>query len=123
MDYIAVTGHYQTKEGYIYSVLLDILELTEPVHDGQYLAEKLVEVTDRLQITCFIISVTRDNASPNNSMLDEFEAVVAEQWDAMEYPDQVRFCYTFNRKDGDIRCYTYIYNIAVQADKKDAFAS
>ena len=62
----------------MYSVLLDILELTEPVHDGQYLAEKLVEVTDRLQITCSIISVTRDNASPNNSILDEFEAVVAE---------------------------------------------
>jgi hypothetical protein len=56
-------------------------------------------------------------------MLDEFEVVVTEQWDTMEYPDQVRFYCTFNRKDGDVHCCAHIYNIAVQADKKDAFAS
>ena len=41
----------------------------------------------------------------------------------MEYPDQVWFCYIFNYKDRDIHYYAYIYNITVQASKKDAFTS
>lgn len=41
------------------------------------MAIKMLEVTDRLGITCSVLSVTRDNASPNDIMLDEFEAVVA----------------------------------------------
>jgi hypothetical protein len=61
----------------MYNVLLDILKLIKPVHDGQYLVKKLVKVINRLQITCFIIFITRDNASPNNSILDEFKAMVA----------------------------------------------
>jgi hypothetical protein len=96
-------------------MLLDIIELTNPVHDGLYLAQKLLEVTDRLHITCAIMSVTRDNASPNNTMLDEFEAVIATQWEAIDELDQAKFCYKFNRKDGDVRCVTHIYNIKVQA--------
>ena len=59
------------------SLLLDIIELTNPVHDGLYLAQKLLKVTNRLQITCAVMLVTRDNASLNNIMLDEFKAVVA----------------------------------------------
>jgi hypothetical protein len=118
LDYIAVTGHIIHKAtGKMESLLLDIIELTNPVHDGLYLAQKLLEVTDRLQITCAIMSVTRDNASPNNTMLDEFEAVVASQWEAMNELDQARFCCKFNRKDGDVRCIAHIYNIAVQAGK------
>jgi hypothetical protein len=78
LDYIAVTGHIIHKAtGKMESMLLDIIELTNPVHDGLYLAQKLLEVTDKLQITCAIMSITRDNASPNNTILDEFKAVVA----------------------------------------------
>jgi hypothetical protein len=118
LDYIAVTGHIIHKStGKMESLLLDIIELTNPVHNGLYLAQKLLEVTDRLHITCAIMSVTRDNASPNNTMLDEFEAVVATQWEAMDELDQARFCCKFNRKDGDVRCVAHIYNIAVQAGK------
>jgi hypothetical protein len=78
LDYIAVTGHYETVDGERVTILLDILEINEPVHSGIYLASKLLEVTDRLQITCAIISVIRDNAKPNDTMLDEYEAVIAE---------------------------------------------
>ena len=56
LDYIAVTGHWQTKLGEHNSVLLDIIELTNPVHDGRYLCDKLLEVTNRLGITCAVIS-------------------------------------------------------------------
>jgi hypothetical protein len=69
------------------SLLLDIIELTKPVYNGTYLVKKLLEVTDRLSIICAILLVIRDNASPNNTMLDEFEAVIAEQWDLMNEQD------------------------------------
>jgi len=48
LDYITVTGHYETVDGERVTTLLDILEINEPVHSGVYLASKLLEVTDRL---------------------------------------------------------------------------
>jgi hypothetical protein len=117
LDYIAVTGHFNTSNGIQESLLLDIIELDEPVHSGFYLAKKLLEVTDRLNITRAIISITRDNASPNNNMLDEIESIVEEQFDIMNDFDQLRFPLKFNRVDGDVRCCAHIYNIAVQAGK------
>ena len=117
LDYEAVTAHYITKEGEHVAVLLDIIELAEPVHDGIYLCKKLLEVTDRLAITCAIISITRDNASPNNTMLEEFEAETAERFDQMDTRDQAYFYCKFNRAEGDVRCCAHIYNIAVQAGK------
>jgi hypothetical protein len=115
LDYIAVTAHYHLVNGTKISTILDIIELTNPVHSGEYLATKMLEVTDRLGITCSVLSVTRDNASPNDIMLDEFEAVVAGQFDLMSDRDQAYFCCKFNRKEGDVRCCAHIYNIAVQA--------
>jgi len=115
LDYVAVTRHYETVDGERVATLLDILEIDEPVHSGVYLAKKLLEVTDRLQITCAIISITRDNAKPNDTMLDEFEAVVSDQYDVMNDKDQAFFCCKFNRAEGDVQCCAHIYNIAVQA--------
>ena len=74
-----MTGHFiYNSSGIMESLLLDIIELTKPVYDGTYLVKKLLEVTDRLSITCVILLVTRDNASPNNTILDEFKAVIVE---------------------------------------------
>jgi hypothetical protein len=115
LDYIAVTAHFTTRDGVKENLLLDIIELTDPVHSGEVLCAKLLEVTDRLCITCAIISVTRDNAKPNDTMLDNFEAEVENQYDLMEERDQAYFCCKFNRKEGDVRCCAHIYNIAVQA--------
>ena len=70
-------------------------------------------MTNRLGITCAILVITRDNASLNNTMLNKFEAVVQEQWEAIEELDQATFCYKFNRVNGDVRCCAHIYNIAV----------
>lgn len=87
LDYIAVTEHYIPVNGTKVSTLLDIIELTNPVYSGKYLATKMLEVTDRLGITCAIISVTRDNTSPNDTILDEFEAVFTRQYDQMSDRD------------------------------------
>jgi hypothetical protein len=76
MDYIAVTGHYITPDFKTHSLLLDIIKIPEPVHLGLYLYKKLLEVTNRLGITCTIMLITRDNTKPNNLMLDNFKVVV-----------------------------------------------
>lgn len=85
LDYSAITAHAHLKNGQQISILLDIIELEEAVHNGEYLCKKLLEVTDRFNVTNSIISITRDNASPNNSMLDEFEAVVQDRWEDGAY--------------------------------------
>jgi hypothetical protein len=90
------------------AILLDIIELANPVQDGAYLCEKLLEVTDRLGITCSIISVTRDIASPNDTMLARFEDCVNVQYESLDKRDKVHFCCRFNRKDGDVRCFAQI---------------
>jgi hypothetical protein len=116
-DYMAVTAHGKTHAGVVFAILIDIIELEDPVHDGNYLCEKLLEVTDRLGITCAIISITRDNASPNDTMLEMFEAVVEEKWEEMIGLERLMYCCKFNRIEGDVRCCAHIYNIAIQAGK------
>ena len=76
LDYVAVTAHFTTRDRVKENLLLDIIKLTDPVHSGEALCAKLLEVTDRLGITCAIISVTRDNAKPNDTMLNNFKAEV-----------------------------------------------
>jgi hypothetical protein len=116
-QYIAVTVHGKTRAGDMFSFLIDIIELTDPIHDGHYLCTKLVEVTDRIGITSAIISITRDNASPNDTMLADFEAVVEERWMVMSGRQRLFFSLKFNKLEGDVRCCAHIYNIAVQAGK------
>jgi hypothetical protein len=80
------------------SQLLDIIQLTDPVHSREYLAEKLSKITNSLKITKAVFTITQDNASPNNTMLNEFEAAVSfyedEGGDCPEQP------WSFTRKEG-----------------------
>jgi hypothetical protein len=76
LDYKAVTGYIITKDGEHISVLLDIIKLKEAVYNSVYLCDRLIAVTDSFNITNSIVSITRDNASPNNVMLDKFKARV-----------------------------------------------
>jgi hypothetical protein len=71
-----VTAYWKTLIGENESLFLDIIELIEPVHDRAYFCKKLLEVTNRLSITCAIISITRDNTSPNDKILEYFEAYI-----------------------------------------------
>jgi hypothetical protein len=76
LDYTTVTRHWQTKLGVYHLILLDIIELSEPVYNGYYFCTKLLEVTNRLGIICAVIFITRDNTSPNNKMFNEFESII-----------------------------------------------
>jgi hypothetical protein len=57
--------------------------------------------------------VTRDNAKPNDTMLDSLEAVADNP--QCEKPDNVQQPWSFTRKEGDVRCIGRVINIAVQA--------
>jgi hypothetical protein len=56
-----------------------VVHLKDPVHSREYLVEQLLSVTNDFNITEYIFTITRDNASPNDSMLDQFEETVEEQ--------------------------------------------
>lgn len=59
------------------SQLLDVIKLTDLVYSREYLAEKLSKITDLLKITKAVFTITRDNATPNNTMLNEFKAAAS----------------------------------------------
>jgi hypothetical protein len=120
IEYIAVTLHLTKKGSWEpLSILVDILQLDEPIHSGAYLCRKLVEVTNSYHYTHAIISVTRDNASVNDTMLEEFEAIVEEGWEDLIEEEQMVHPrnFQFMRKEGDVRCVSHVYNIAIQASK------
>jgi hypothetical protein len=76
LDYTTITRYWQTKLGVYHLILLDIIKLSELIYNGYYFCMKLLEVTNRLGITCVVIFITRDNTSPNNKMFNEFESIV-----------------------------------------------
>jgi hypothetical protein len=111
-SFTTVTGHWINSDWVQNSQLLDIIELTDLVHSGEYLAKKLSKITNSLRITKVVFTITRDNAASNNTMLNEFEAA------ASFYKDEDKDCpeqpWSFTRKEGDVQCIRHIINLAVQ---------
>ena len=108
-----MTGHWIDKNWIHQSTVLDVIELKEPIHSREYLCEMLVKITDSLGITHAIFTVTQDNASPNDVMLSNFESEAYSQ--RMASLVSAKHPWSFKVKDGDIRCVSYIINLAVQA--------
>ena len=97
LDYIAIIAHIIGKEDReSLLILLDIIELTNLVYNRAYLTIKLLEVINRLNITNSIISIIRDNASLNNTILDIFKVAIEEKWDLIKEYNKLRFTYKFN---------------------------
>ena len=77
-SFTTVTAH-QIDSNWNYNLqTLDVLQLTDLIYSREYLAKKLFEITESLRITAAIFTITQDNATPNNTMLDEFEAMTEE---------------------------------------------
>jgi hypothetical protein len=55
---------------------MELGQLRELIHSGEYLAEQLIAVTDDYHITPAVFTITRDNASTNTVMLSEYENLV-----------------------------------------------
>jgi len=115
---MAITVHYidyATFENKAYT--LDLIYLTEVEHSGEYMCKELLKVTDFYGISMSIFTVTRDNASLNNTLLTELEASINSRYYELEGIDHARFFLRFKVFSGDIRCFTHIINLGVQQGK------
>jgi hypothetical protein len=111
-SFTAVIGHWINSDWTHNSKLLDIIELVDLIHFREYLVEKLSKIIDSLEITYTVFIVTRDNATSNNSMLDEFESLADEYWKSrLNHPYQL---WSFTQKEGDIRYIGHVINLAIQ---------
>jgi len=108
-DHAAVTVHWISQDWVQHSRLLDVINLLEPIHSGEYLAQELLSVTDDFKITSGVFTITRDNASNNTAMLSQYEIGAADTPTTTNQP------WSFSVKDGDVRCMAHIINLAVQA--------
>jgi hypothetical protein len=92
---------------------MDIVELKEPIHSREYLADQLLDITNSFGVTQAVFTITRDNASANDVMLDNIEAETYNS--RMSLLDLVEQLWSFTQKEGDVRCIGHIINLAVQA--------
>jgi hypothetical protein len=114
-EFAAITIHWITLDWELKSQVLDVIELKNPVHSGAYLAEEVIRATDFFDITHSIIAITHDNASVNDVLLTEFQAIALKKWEALSDELQCRRWLQFTLDEGDIRCVSHIYNLAVVA--------
>jgi hypothetical protein len=72
-----VTVHIIKKDSWEHkATILDIIKLENPSYTGLYLAQELIKVTDAYDITKAVISVTRDNATTNDTLLSKYQEMV-----------------------------------------------
>ena len=114
-EFAAITIHWVTPDWEQKSQVLDIVELTNPVHSGAYLAKEVIKTTDSFGITHSIVAITHDNASVNDVLLQEFQDIALEKWKALGDEEQCRKWLQFSLEEGDIRCVSHIYNLGVIA--------
>ena len=74
--YFAITRYQEKRNGIYNSIILDIIKIKNAIYNRKYLYKKLLVVIKRLNIICFIIFVTRNNARPNDFMLNDFENAI-----------------------------------------------
>jgi hypothetical protein len=108
-NYATITVHWINSEWIQQSKILDVIHLQEPIHSGEYLAEQLLIVTNDFKITHGVFTITRDNASNNTAMLNQYEIR------ASKNPVTVNQPWSFTVKEGDVRCIAHVINLAVQA--------
>jgi hypothetical protein len=114
-EFMAITAHYMNNTTFInQALILDVLELLEPVHSGVYMCQELIKVTDFFEITMAIFTVSHDNAKPNTTLVREFQAAVEERYQELSDEDQARFSLQFKVSSGSIRCFAHTINLAVQ---------
>ena len=65
------------------SQVLDIVELTNPVYSGAYLAKELIKATDSFNITQSIVAITHDNASVNDVLSQEFQDICFREMESL----------------------------------------
>ena len=120
---MAITAHYMDIKTFTnQSLILDVIELLEPIHSGVYMCEELIKVTDYFDLTLAVFTISHDNARPNDSLLKEFEEKSKDRYEELNDKDQARFSLRFKVSSGSIRCFVHIINLAVQEGESVSLA-
>jgi len=99
---LAITGHYIDQYFNYWQPLLGF-EVLSGHHTGEYLALKVINILDDLDITGKLGYITADNASNNGTMTKHLEMLLAErfiQWNSVERT---------------IHCIAHVINLCVSA--------
>ncbi|KAF5378856.1 hypothetical protein D9615_006941 [Tricholomella constricta] len=113
--HVAITAHYMAMSSDGHLVLrsrLVAFRQLEGSHTGENLAKVLWKVINELQIVERIGMITLDNASNNNTLMEELEYL---------FPTSQRMPSSFLMFDRDgnhIRCFPHVTNIAVKTGVK-----
>lgn len=103
LSFFGITIHYIDENWESCSGILAFKLLTEE-HDGQSLAESLIEVLEDYEISDKLLGVTTDNASNNSTMLAHLE-----QFYNTKYPES-GFSVAWNQ----IECMAHVINLGAQ---------
>ncbi|KDN38535.1 hypothetical protein RSAG8_09424, partial [Rhizoctonia solani AG-8 WAC10335] len=100
--FMAVTGHYINSIKEIRTTLM-AFRVVEGAHAGIILAQHLFGVLKEYDVIHKVGSVTLDNASNNNTMMEELARLIRAEG------------YDFDKEGNRIRCFPHIINLAVTA--------
>ncbi|CUA78443.1 Putative AC transposase [Rhizoctonia solani] len=104
-SFMAVTAHYIGNDGKLKDRLIAFRKI-DGHHTGTTLGHEMMDVLVESGIADNIGCITLDNASNNNSMMEQLvEAFKARGW-------------TFDAKENRIHCFPHVMNLAVQAVTK-----
>ncbi|CAG8706133.1 8202_t:CDS:2, partial [Gigaspora rosea] len=102
--YIGIAIYLIDESWSLQQRLLNFVEL-EGAHSGKNIANKFIKMVEFYKIENKIIGITTDNASNNDTMIDNIEIWAIEQ--NLNFSDKNHF-----------RCFAHILNLAVQAGLK-----
>ncbi|CCO36123.1 Putative AC9 transposase [Rhizoctonia solani AG-1 IB] len=100
--FMAVTGHYINAAHETRNALM-AFRVVEGAHAGAILAQHLFGVLKEYDVVHKIGSVTLDNATNNNTMMEELAKLIRAEG------------YNFDKEGNRIRCFPHVINLAVTA--------
>lgn len=112
MSILTVIGHWLI-EGFIYKeALLEFVEI-EGVKSRENMAGVILELFRELDIEYKLISITSDNATNNETLIDEVDIGLCERFPNSNTDNPTKTL-RFHSQDSYIRCIAYILNRIVK---------
>ncbi|KAF5372361.1 hypothetical protein D9615_009320 [Tricholomella constricta] len=105
VSYMAVTAHFYIRENgrLVLRTYLVAFRHVSGSHSGVNLANALMKIFDELGVAYRLALITMDNASNNNTMMEELEKILRSRG------------IPFDADGNRIRCFPHIINLACQA--------
>jgi hypothetical protein len=107
---LAVIGHWLTEDFVYKERVLEFIEI-DRAKSRENIAGIVIELLQELNINDKVISITSNNASNNETLVNIVESSLIEQFQWIENPLKAL---RFHSQDSFIRCITYILNRIVK---------